>query len=187
MGPTTFCKRRFERLPVQGQVSDKLLQPPVLVLEFLQTLCLVDFEAVILGSLVVDRACTHAVLSGEVSDLRSAFGLLQNPNDLGLCELTLSCVVLLDGCTQSSQELLERLTGAWSGAVGAGRSALAELDLHVHSLALVIELEVVDLPWAWEVKCYSEEAFRVHPCTVTSSLTRSCDRRTHSTRKPEAP
>ena len=61
-----------------------------------------------------DRVCAHAVLAGEASDLGTAFGVLQDPNELGFCESTLSPLVPLNGCALSSQELLERLTGTWS-------------------------------------------------------------------------
>jgi hypothetical protein len=87
MGPTTFCDDRLQRLDVERLLRHDLLQPPVLILQLLQSLHLAQLHAAVLGFPAVVRLLGDAVRANQVGDLPPGFALADDRQDLLVGEL----------------------------------------------------------------------------------------------------
>jgi len=77
--PAVFSDHRFQGFFVETEIGDHRLQPPVLVLERPQTPRLIDLQAAVLGSPVVQRLVADAQLPGESRAERPASSCFTAP------------------------------------------------------------------------------------------------------------
>src|SRR5580698_430256 len=72
----------LEDLDVQGLISYQLLQPPILVLQLLQTLGVAEFHPAELALPAVVGLLADGVLADQLGHRQTGVGLLQDRNDL---------------------------------------------------------------------------------------------------------
>jgi len=88
-GPYIFSVQRFQRLIVEREIGDQMLQPPILVLERFQPPRFADIEPAVLALPAMVRLLADAVPANDVADLRACVHFAQYADDLLLRESTL--------------------------------------------------------------------------------------------------
>jgi hypothetical protein len=136
-GSPLLSQRVLRNVSVEREIRDKLLQPPVLLIEFAQALRLAHVEAAVLRAPVVDRLRADAALASEVVDLRAAFGLLEDLGCRGLGESTLAHGALREGSTPRTKVRVDRLSGAASARLSLFKTIFASgpIDLPTSKLS----------------------------------------------------
>ena len=77
-----FCQHLLQRRHVQRRFSQKLLQLPVLLLEYPQSARVRDLQAAVLQAPVIERRLADPILPAQRRRRKPSPVLLQNPDDL---------------------------------------------------------------------------------------------------------